>query len=179
MLQAIAMGCLGFMQPPVTRLAGDVKFDPLKILPKESPDRELRGASMSDAELKHGRLAMLAALAYPAQEVLHPSLAEMTGLPNLLATGGRSPSIVNGGLGVGPIPAVLLGGVVAAVLLETLRTDKAPGNYGWRWNVPSDATPETLAPLQTQEVWTGRVAMLAVLEYVIQEAVTLQPVLSA
>ena len=61
-----------------------------------------------DAELKHGRLAMLAAVAWPLQEKLNPLLAAKFHVPNLVAeTGGLSPSVLNGGLEQGPIPGAV------------------------------------------------------------------------
>ena len=54
------------------------------------------------AELKHGRLAMLAALGWPAQEYFHPLIVEKLHdlklrVVNTLADG-CSPSVLNGGL---------------------------------------------------------------------------------
>lgn len=111
--------------PALSSCQGDVGFDPwaLVALADPKPDRlqalvwakdrkahleamppEERAASlkwMREAELKHARLAMLAAAGWPLGELLNP----------LAATGGRAPSLFNGQLienGV-PVAAVLAG----------------------------------------------------------------------
>ena len=84
-----------------------------------------------DAELKHGRFAMLAAVAWPLQEKLNPVLAAKFHIPNLVAeTGGLSPSVLNGGLEQGPIPSAVATFFILASLIEAqgLRVKKADGD---------------------------------------------------
>jgi light-harvesting complex I chlorophyll a/b binding protein 1 len=92
-----------------------------------------------DAELKHGRLAMLAAVAWPLQEKLNPILAAQLRWPNLVAeTGGLSPSVLNGGLEQGVIPGAVITFALLVSLVEAqgLRIKKSdgddwlPGDYG-------------------------------------------------
>merc|ERR1719482_2616475 len=107
-------------------LPGDVGFDPLGLanfdLNIGSAIDKKRSAALvlrdyRDAELKHGRLAMLAAVAFPLQEKLNPLLAAQLRWPNLVAeTGGLSPSLLNGGLEQGPITI----GVVTFFVLMSL-----------------------------------------------------------
>merc|ERR1719456_665760 len=66
-------------------LAGDMGFDPLQLA--DSPDKL---AWYREAEVKHARLAMLAAAGWP--------LAEKLNFGGLLTKDGRAPSILNGGL---------------------------------------------------------------------------------
>merc|ERR1719484_478984 len=81
---------------PNMRSIGDYGFDPLNLGTDETfvPFRE--------AEIKHGRLAMLAAVAWPLQEIFHPIAVDLlrgagvTGV--LVETNGFSPSLLNGGL---------------------------------------------------------------------------------
>lgn len=74
-------------------LAGDVGFDPLGF------SRDKEGAYwMRDAELKHGRLAMLAAAGWPMSELWHRELADTLGLDSILASENRAPSVLNGGI---------------------------------------------------------------------------------
>ena len=95
----------------------DYGFDPFKFA-----ERDLHLGSALDkarprayvlrdyreAELRHGRLAMLAALAWPVQVLLSPVLSRALREPLLLVeTGGRSPSVLNGGLDQSTIPATL------------------------------------------------------------------------
>ena len=57
-------------------------------------------AWMRESEIKHARLAMLAAAGWPLEEMWHGGLAKITGAPYLLeASQGRSLSVLNGGLG--------------------------------------------------------------------------------
>merc|ERR1712232_1088588 len=77
-----------------------------------------------EAEIRHGRLAMLAALAWPVQELLHPVISRALRDPILLTeTGGRSPSVLNGGLEQGTIPLFLVftALLIAAVDLRSLK----------------------------------------------------------
>merc|ERR1711939_1144985 len=67
-------------------LAGDMSFDPLQIA-----DNSDKLAWYREAEVKHARLAMLAAFGWPVSEI--------TNFGNLLNTDGRAPSLLNGGLG--------------------------------------------------------------------------------
>merc|ERR1719484_67696 len=115
-----------------TGLPGDVGFDPLGLanfdLSVDGATDKTRSAALvmrdyRDAELKHGRLAMLAAVAWPLQERLNPLLAARFHYPNLVAeTGGLSPSVLNGGLEQSVIPAAVLGfaALISAVELHGL-----------------------------------------------------------
>merc|ERR1719164_318814 len=67
-------------------LAGDMNFDPLMI--SDSPEKL---AWYREAEVKHARLAMLAAFGWP--------VSELTNFGGLLRGDGRAPSLLNGGLG--------------------------------------------------------------------------------
>merc|ERR1711966_456097 len=67
-------------------LAGDMGFDPLQIA-----DNSEKLAWYREAEVKHARLAMLAAFGWPVSEVLN--------FGKLLTNDGRAPSLLNGGLG--------------------------------------------------------------------------------
>ena len=51
-----------------------------------------------ESEIKHGRLAMLAAVGYPGAELLHPFIADTANLPSLLTEAGAAPNFLNGGL---------------------------------------------------------------------------------
>merc|ERR1719487_513910 len=66
-------------------LAGDMNFDPLQLA-KDSAAL----AFYREAEIKHARLAMLAAFGWPVSEILN--------FGKLLNGDGRAPSLLNGGL---------------------------------------------------------------------------------
>ena len=53
---------------------------------------------MREAEIKHGRLAMLACVGWPMAELLDKGLASTFNLPPMLTKTGASPSLLNGGL---------------------------------------------------------------------------------
>ena len=91
-------------------LAGDANFDPLMIA--DSPEKL---AWYREAEVKHARLAMLAAFGWPVSEI--------TNFGNLLNSDGRAPSLLNGGLG--NVNAVYWGAVLAlATYWEAQGLDK-------------------------------------------------------
>merc|ERR1719240_275630 len=175
----------------VSGLSGDAGFDPLGLanfdLNLESATEKKRSAALvlrdyRDAELKHGRLAMLAAVAWPLQEKLNPLLAAKFHLPNLVAeTGGLSPSILNGGLEQSFIPYSVLAfaAMISAVELRGLAIKKLdgddwlPGDYG-TLRIAEKGTPQFFS-LQEGEIWNGRIAQIAILAYVVQEAVSKVP----
>ena len=130
---------------PLKNAPADYGFDPLGFAKVSYPrfglpeDELLRTNNLRDAELRHGRLAMLAAAAWPIQELAHPSLAKLAGAPELLSDG-RSPSILNGGLVAGPVPAFLLATAAAIGYLDVQAentkaqvapADWIPGYYGF------------------------------------------------
>jgi len=76
-------------------LAGDYGWDPLNLA-----ETRTHYLVYSEAEVKHGRLAMLGCLGWVMSELLHTPLAALTGSPSMLSeTSGCAPSFLNGGLG--------------------------------------------------------------------------------
>ena len=125
-----------------------------------------------DAELKHVRLAMLAAVGWPLGELFQPDLAAQWHAPSLVfAQGGENPSVLNGGLQ--NVPVVFWAGALAVAVaaelagLQAANDGKAPGDLGLR------AGQKLLASAGIEaaeaELANGRVAMLAVVAYVLQE----------
>jgi len=191
---------------PEPRAVGDYQFDPLGLGTSETitPFRE--------AEIKHGRLAMLAAIAWPLQEILHPILvdaARADGLgvrDGLAASAGKSPSLLNGGLDQWELaPALSLFVFVGAVLeLQDIKARKQLGLKFNEWptsdvpgcvRTPAQRLPEVplsapFDPLkicgglsgeerrafQEKELLNGRIAMLAVANYVAIEAAWQVPI---
>lgn len=174
-----------------TGLPGDVGFDPLGLanfdLSVDSAVDKQRSAALvmrdyRDAELKHGRLAMLAAVAWPLQEKLNPLFAARFHLPNLVAeTGGLSPSVLNGGLDQAWVASsvVIFGVLMSLVERQGLRIKKSdgeswvPGDYG-TLRLAEPGT-EQFFSLAEGETWNGRIAMIAILAYVVQEVATKVP----
>lgn len=150
-----------------------IAWDPLNLASEENL------AQYQEAELKHGRLAMLAALGWPAAELIEPALAKLTGsFDELAETGGRAPSLLNGGFEQAQIPFFLLGTFAAAGLSDYYGTanQKAlnlePGNVGFDplSLYPTDKAEQEKYKLA--ELKHGRVAMVAIVLYALEEAVS-------
>jgi hypothetical protein len=175
----------------------DAGFDPLNLAVSPSPfwgkDVQTNYFNYREAEIKHGRLAMLATLGWFTSEELQASLARKLGLPDELALGELAPTLVNGGLNKLPIwflPAVFL----LTAYIESLPNMQGRRKNGLTYNtsvnnVPGDLgfDPLNLAKgLKTQmgtelvrlhnaEIKHGRAAMIAIVAFVAQEYVSKQP----
>ncbi|KAG5184626.1 fucoxanthin chl a/c light-harvesting protein [Tribonema minus] len=165
-------------------LAGDVGFDPLNLAKDEDTLLFYR-----DAEVKHARLAMLAALGWVVEELFDGRLAQAAGAPDLLvrpdAEGiGLAPSLLNGGLSNIPLAywliVVGLTGALevqfAAITKDIVKQGREPGDYGFDpfglW--PEDPEEQKLARLR--ELKNGRLGMIAIVAFAFQEAVSRVPV---
>ena len=149
---------------------------------------------MREAELKHCRLAMLAAIGWPLSELVNPFGA-------LGFLDGRAPSLFNGGLDA-YLPFMLLA-TSAAVYLEMQTTPNVnqmwcdPEKYGTGERVqepgakpagpdykPGDLKFDPLGlsdklgrtAAAEAEIYNGRLAMLAITGFAMQEALWGQPV---
>mmetsp|Transcript_25451 Transcript_25451/g.24340 ORF Transcript_25451/g.24340 Transcript_25451/m.24340 type:complete len:289 (-) Transcript_25451:12-878(-) len=179
-------------------LACDLGFDPLGIVKNQKQLFFLR-----EAEIKHARIAMLAAIGWPASELYHYTIAEFFGGMDLLAEGDKAPSVLNGGLdnffillGLGSFFAV--GSVLEFEYMK--RKKEIPESLAnfydmWQdengWDVPGnyDFDPFRLRDsicgektgrkkiVQSLEMINGRLAMLATLGFAVQEVVTGLPVI--
>merc|ERR1711966_66158 len=167
-------------------------FDPLGLGTDE------RFVAFREAEIKHGRLAMLAAVAWPLQEILHPILVDelrgdgINAKDLLVETAGKSPSLLNGGLFQWEAVPLLMLSVYAASVLE-LKDVRKRSKAGLEFNEYSESTvPGDLSfdPLRItrslsyeekiefleKELLNGRLAMIAVTCYVLEEALFGVPV---
>jgi hypothetical protein len=165
------------------KLPGDYGFDPLGLGTEETivPFRE--------AELKHARLAMLAAVAWPLQEIFHPILVDalrtsgwMNTYDMMAETNGRSPSLLNGGLEQWETAPVLMLAIFLASTLELTdlkarqadglawneyRKSKQPGDFSFDpLNIAGSLSPSQQKEFQEKELLNGRLAMIAVTTYV-------------
>ena len=96
-------------------LAADSGFDPLALA-----DSKVQLYVYREAELKHARLAMLAAAGWPLAELWDTGIAKTFGLePIIEENGGRAVSVLNGGMGmISPVywvSVVLFAGAVEAL----------------------------------------------------------------
>jgi len=154
-------------------MVGNKGFDPLNLA-KTLDELD----TFREAEIKHGRLAMLAAVGWPASEKLQPYLSGKFGLPDLLAKGEKAPSLVNGGLeNINPFFFVGILAFTAFVETEVLnkvkkRENRQPGDLGFDPLGFSKGKPEAVKrDYQLKELQNGRLAMLAVVGYVAEEYV--------
>jgi len=155
-------------------LAGNVGFDPLGLATSEEQLLDYR-----EAEIKHARLAMLAAVGWPVSELEDRQIADFFQVPSVLDDGDRVPSVLNGGLDridprfwgfcLGMTAAIDLYGVSKA---RRGADDYFPGNIGFD---PLNLFPpdkEGREKMKLAEIKHGRVAMLGVVGYVWEEYVT-------
>eukprot|EP00607_Mallomonas_marina_P003914 CAMPEP_0182436546 /NCGR_PEP_ID=MMETSP1167-20130531/82169_1 /TAXON_ID=2988 /ORGANISM="Mallomonas Sp, Strain CCMP3275" /LENGTH=249 /DNA_ID=CAMNT_0024628837 /DNA_START=81 /DNA_END=830 /DNA_ORIENTATION=- len=164
-------------------MAGDVGFDPLGLAKSTKTLYWMR-----EAEIKHARLAMLAAVGWPLSELWHKEIASVFSLPSILADGGRAPSLLNGGLSSPFASGMLIMSIIIAGYLESSAMNS--GNVFWDSEKPKDYIPGDFGfdPLnlhglkgnkkimQENEIKNGRLAMIAITAFAMQEAATGLPV---
>ena len=154
-------------------LPGDAGFDPLGFAKSEEDLTFYR-----QAEIKHCRLAMLAAAGWPLSEVFDQKLASIFGLPEVVDSAGRAPSLLNGGLGkVSPVYWVAVLGAAAAIDLYGIEKAKAepsaePGDLGFDPLGLYPKDPAGRKEMKTKELKNGRLAMVAITAFAAQEFVT-------
>ncbi|GMH49205.1 hypothetical protein TrRE_jg12595 [Triparma retinervis] len=168
-------------------------FDPLKL--SENADAATL-VKFREAELKHGRVAMMAAAGFVVAEIYHPMMASTINVDSIYAFQEFER------LNEGPlIPLVILvAAAEGAVALKKWQkvdyTTKAtfeatksglfkmdestmPGNYGWD---PLSLFPEDeegQIERMNQELNHGRIAMLAIAGFVAQEEITKQGIVES
>ncbi|CAM9534905.1 unnamed protein product [Phaeothamnion confervicola] len=165
---------------PLT-LRADCGFDPLNLASPENL------ASYRDAEIKHARLAMLAAAGWPISELFDVEIAKDVGLPADVvspdAAGiGLAPSLLNGGLSAVPLGYWLIVLSLTGFLeiqLEGLKRDgrvSDPGDFGFDplGLYPKDPAEQMI--MKEKEVKHGRISMLAIVAFAFQEASSRIPV---
>ena len=150
---------LPFVARPITlnrQMAGDVGFDPFNFA-----DSEENLLWQRKAELKHARIAMLAAVGWPLSELFDKPLAQMWDMKPLLGFGDRVPSILNGGLAkVPPLYWVAVLAVASAIELKDMNNnDSNDGLY-------------SKTRMDVAEIQNGRLAMMAIVGFAVQEFVT-------
>lgn len=156
-------------------LAGDVGFDPYALAAlaptgTRVDDSAWDGASakvrmvvaseyekkrkimwMREAEMKHARLAMLAAAGWPVSELLDAPISKLFGLNPAVLADGRAPSLLNGHIFEGAQGTFLILVSLATAVLEVntldnaaglTRTGYTPGDLGWDPLDLSDKNPQ-------------------------------------
>lgn len=150
-------------------LPGDRGFDPFNFSADMSSLQWQRRA-----EIKHGRIAMLAAAGWPLAELAHKSIASAFDMPVMLASGDRVPSVLNDGLEHASFPLFWIGVIstVAAFEFEESKNEEFmsminPAEYNPLYLGKSDGQ---MRYMEEGEIFNGRLAMLAITGFAIQEA---------
>jgi hypothetical protein len=164
-------------------LPGDRGFDPLNFSSDKNSLEWYR-----NAEIKHGRLAMLAAAGWPLAELLDKKLAYAVHLKPLLVFQDRVPSVLNGGLSrISPIYWVAVLGVATMIeAYNAFETNEAkqkgeeliPGDLGFDPLGLFGKTDEDKQFKLEAEIFNGRLGMLAITGFAIQEWVTQNAVIN-
>jgi len=154
-------------------MAGDVGFDPLGLAKNQEDLNFYR-----EAEIKHARLAMLAAAGWPISELLDKKLAFVLGMTPVLDAANRVPSVLNGGMG--KISPFYWGGcVVLAAAVDvyglsqvTKKEGYFAGNLGFDPFGMNPKDAEGQKRMQLAEIKNGRLAMIAISAFAAQEFVS-------
>jgi len=159
-------------------LAGDVGFDPLGFAKTKDDLLKYR-----EAEIKHARLAMLAAAGWPLSELFDRKIANVIGAAPALVDD-RAPSILNGGLGkISPLYWVACLAAAAAIDLYGIKVASkkpgyTPGDLGFDPLGVYPKDPEGKKWFDLAEIKNGRLAMIAITAFAFQELVTQQGVVN-
>merc|ERR1719199_2075238 len=154
-------------------LVGNKGFDPFNCATSLETLKGYR-----EAELKHGRLAMLAAAGWPVSELVQPWLSKALGAPDLLAQGEEAPSLLNGGLDkINPLffmGVIIFSATVEATALNRMKAaDAMPGDLGFdplKLYTGKDSAVQR--DLELKELNNGRLAMIAITWYAAEEFLT-------
>eukprot|EP00580_Thalassiosira_gravida_P001771 CAMPEP_0201605928 /NCGR_PEP_ID=MMETSP0492-20130828/5567_1 /ASSEMBLY_ACC=CAM_ASM_000837 /TAXON_ID=420259 /ORGANISM="Thalassiosira gravida, Strain GMp14c1" /LENGTH=222 /DNA_ID=CAMNT_0048070251 /DNA_START=80 /DNA_END=748 /DNA_ORIENTATION=- len=179
---------LPFLRRPqhlTQQYAGDVGFDPLDFA--KTPEKL---EYYREAEVKHARIAMLAAAGWPVSELFDAKITAAVNdadfglsLSPLVDGSDRAPSLLNGGLDhVSPYFWGFCLGLTAAIDLKGIRNsryggddddgDYLPGDYGFDPLRVYPSEKEGRERMQLAEIKHGRLAMLAVVGFATQEFVS-------
>jgi hypothetical protein len=156
---------------------GNKGFDPLNCSTDIITLKKYR-----EAEIKHGRLAMLGSVGWPLAELYHPYLSKISNSPNLLSVNGKVPSILNGGLDkINPV--FFMAAIILATSLElrnikkNYENESIPGDLGFDpLKLYNGCDVVTKKNIELKEINNGRLAMVAITYYVFSEFITKNPI---
>jgi len=151
-------------------MAGDVGFDPLGF---STTITELGGDLnyVREAELMHGRQAMLAVVGFVFPSIFGKLPVEWTASVSTepLTAQYQLPDVVLGQLA---LSIAIAEGIRASIIYKE---DSVPGEHGFdpAGFIPKFCnTPEKMAAMKTKEITHCRAAMIAFVGFVFQEAIT-------
>ena len=148
------------IREPTAPLKNIALFDK-SVVAKDVPLVFLR-----EAELKHGRLAMIATILLPLSEQFSDNLG--------IYFFQNNPGYVGFGLSfmfISEFSSMINGWENPTIKLFSLKKDYQPGDFGLTFGV----NPETMGNKMDKELNNGRLAMIGILGMMIQELVTQQP----
>jgi hypothetical protein len=149
-------------------LPGDRGFDPFNFSSDATALQWYR-----DSELRHSRIAMLAAVGWPLAELFHRNIASSVGLEPALTEAGKVPSVLNGGLAMtSPLFWVATISATAALEFMSTKNQNIAGNFGFDPLRLGGKTDKRMFFLSEAELFNGRLAMLAITGFAIQEYVS-------
>ena len=144
-------------------LVGNKGFDPLNCATDIKTLKKYR-----EAEIKHGRLAMLASVGWPLSELFHSNLSKLTQSANLLSNNNKVPSILNGGLEkINPVffmsIIVFTTTIELVALNNNYKSDRMPGDLGFDpMGLSVGKSQAEKDEMALKEIKNGRLAMLAI-----------------
>lgn len=118
---------------------------------------------------------MLAAAGWPISELFDRKIAASLNLPTILDATDRAPSLLNGGLGkISPLYWGFVLALASAIELYGMKrgSGEVAGDLGFDPLGLYPDSPEARFEMQTKEIKNGRLAMMGVLGFAVQEAVT-------
>merc|ERR1719353_546184 len=142
----------------------------------ENPATEGKIRFYREVEVKHCRVAMLAALGYPLAEVFHPLFGGNIDTPSFTAFQQTPlqtfwPAVVFL-IAIPEVFSVFTFQSPVGGQPWVIRTDHSPGDLGFDPLGLKPEDPAELKEMQTKELNNGRLAMMAIAGMVAQEAVT-------
>ena len=177
-----AYGLVGNSIPGIESSRFD--FDPLRFAERASQAEIVK---YREAELKHGRVAMLAATGMLVSEIWHPLLKSVVNVPSIYAfqmTMQKELLFVPLLAGIAAVEGLSIFGAGdkpagwSTDLGFQMNEDYQPGSYSsgvGPWTAEK-LSPEDYESKEVTELNNGRLAMLAVAGIVAQEIITQQPV---
>lgn len=154
-------------------------FDPAGFCDGTNPEgtaTEGKVRYYREVEVKHGRVAMLAAFGFPVAEQFHPLFGGTVDVPSVVAFQ-QTPLQTFWPVVVLTIAIIEVFSIFPAfenpnVEGWAIKKNHMAGDYGFDPLGLKPTNPSELAEMQTKEINNGRLAMIAIAGMVVQELVT-------